>query len=628
MPTETHNIIALNEYQLKNASGRKLVQTNDGTFYAALNAEDNYLKIYKSEDNGTSWEKISENYYSHDVALVAKGNDLHIIHSGNVRGNAVYYRKYSEGVFHPSVQLGLYASIKGLSITVNEAGTELHAVWVAKPATMVNFNLIYNTAKIDDEGNVSWEQSKFISEHNNSSYGADAGYVSAEIFMYKDEFRIAATQHLSGLAVHLISKTSFTSNYSSQLIDGWYMSYVQGHTSRTALSDYLTEGVSAIYIPQSVSGLTNGRIWLAWSGNKTTNGTENAIYTAYSDDGGSKWTKFDALVSTAGVSYINAAITANKYGEVMLSFTRTSGTLYRKSFLNGAWKSNYSITSGITSISLFHDSEYKTAFSKPIMMYLDTRTDLAAFYGEWLSTRISVKEGNLGDIKSKNLLSYAVTSDGAMSPIIERVNGVAVGVKQASSGEQLSVSLTEEQWQQIPYGKYADGYGTINTLTIEVDDRKWTYPFVKLVNDNSSLLETVKAVNDSNEAYLPSIRRKLAAKLSASSSSSFDELLKLAEDTGFQWATGTNNHYIYNREIYPEAIGLDFKPKFIVVVIPESEYPDERIQVYDGFFNLGHSTISAEDISITSSGFTFIAPVETNDDIDTNYTYTNWLAIG
>lgn len=75
-----------------------------------------------------------------------------------------------------------------------------------------------------------------------------------------------------------------------------------------------------------------------------------------------------------------------------------------------------------------------------------------------MATTINPTSGDI-DAKSvpSNLLTYAITTDGAMSTITEKVNGVTVGTRTATSGQSLTVSLSDTQWDAVEYGKYAGG---------------------------------------------------------------------------------------------------------------------------------------------------------------------------
>ncbi|MFP3427100.1 hypothetical protein, partial [Pseudoalteromonas sp. SIMBA_162] len=104
------------------------------------------------------------------------------------------------------------------------------------------------------------------------------------------------------------------------------------------------------------------------------------------------------------------------------------------------------------------------------------------------TTEISVPQGDLGTFtEGNNLLNYSITTDGEMSTITERVNGVVVGTKNLTNGEVTTVSVPSETWGSISLGKNT-------TLTIEMGGEVFTYTFKKLLGDNSSLAEVTEGV--------------------------------------------------------------------------------------------------------------------------------------
>lgn len=62
--------------------------------------------------------------------------------------------------------------------------------------------------------------------------------------------------------------------------------------------------------------------------------------------------------------------------------------------------------------------------------------------------------GSIGQKTDRNnLLTYALT--GTMSTITEKANGAVIGTKTATSGQSLTVALTQAQWDDVAFGKYS-----------------------------------------------------------------------------------------------------------------------------------------------------------------------------
>lgn len=217
-----------------------------------------------------------------------------------------------------------------------------------------------------------------------------------------------------------------------------------------------------------------------------------------------------------------------------------------------------------------------------------------------------------------NLLSYAITTDGSMGPITEKVNGVTVWTKTATSGQALNVSLTDAQWDAVNFGKYHTASGTPNTLTIEMGTEKWTYTFTKTANENTTESQLAEALKDMNEVFLPGVKEKLAVPIRSKGGTvpanpSFDGLadaiagiplgkkskigtvLSSNNTSSFQYAIGTNLYTTYSISV----TGLSFKPSLIFAIssdaslsvyseINDSYYP---ITVKTAQFNGGRNDV-------------------------------------
>lgn len=124
---------------------------------------------------------------------------------------------------------------------------------------------------------------------------------------------------------------------------------------------------------------------------------------------------------------------------------------------------------------------------------------------------ISVTPGDIGQKTDKNnLLTYSITTDGEMSTITEKINGTVVNTRNTTSGQAVTLGLTQAQWDAIRFGKYADATGGKNTLTVEMGTDKWTYTFDKRLATDADIVSAVKATQDANEVYLPAQINRLA----------------------------------------------------------------------------------------------------------------------
>lgn len=195
---------------------------------------------------------------------------------------------------------------------------------------------------------------------------------------------------------------------------------------------------------------------------------------------------------------------------------------------------------------------------------------------------ISITPSHIGEIFDKNnVLTYTITSD-EMTTITEKVNGVVVGTKDVPSGQENVVALTQEQWDTVRFGKYADN--GINTLTIEMGTEKWTYTFDKRLASNADTASIAKSVKDANEVFLPAVKSKLASALrikggSVVDNASWEEVESAIAGIplGLKYANGTvtssstvlpfqnaGSTTTVNMR-YVEVTDLPFKPKTIII---------------------------------------------------------------
>lgn len=194
---------------------------------------------------------------------------------------------------------------------------------------------------------------------------------------------------------------------------------------------------------------------------------------------------------------------------------------------------------------------------------------------------ISVTPGDIGQKTDRNnLLTYSIT--GEMSTITEKINGTVVNTRNTTSGQAVTLGLTQAQWDAIRFGKYADATGGKNTLTVEMGTDKWTYTFDKRLATDADIVSAVKATKDANEVYLPSVKKQLADAINAkggSVSANADWLTMIGGLSGItsgkKWAIGTASS---NSSSILTVSGLSFKPS-IVIVHADSAPPTERFAV-------------------------------------------------
>lgn len=452
----------------------------------------------------------------------------------------------------------------GSSLAINDAGTELHAAWASKNSTYPNsFNIRYAKGTIATDGSVVWGVAEQRTTWNESTRNAveptmtnDANGNLYLIYAYK-----------YGTTANIIFCDKFANG-------SWTSSTVY------STSSFAQSSPSAIFVPQSINGLANGRIWVAWHGTDSTDTTYANIRVSYSDDGGATWSTMQKLTTGNTRGQFFPSITANKNNKIFIVFGgSTASGSYKdiKKLSNdaGVWSSASVVKPGVNTNDFpdYPSTLFDLAvnFTEPLFIYQNTGTSSpkVGFYGSWTTTTNSVPSGDVGAKSNpSNLLSYAITTDGAMSTITEKVNGATVGTKTATSGQALNVSLTDAQWDAVNFGKYHTATGTPNTLTIEMGTEKWTYTFTKTANENTTETQLAEALKDMNEVFLPAVKEKLAVPIRSKGGTvpanpSFDGLAEAIVGivVGKKFASGT----IAASGNVVTVTGLSFRPSTVAL---------------------------------------------------------------
>jgi hypothetical protein len=196
----------------------------------------------------------------------------------------------------------------------------------------------------------------------------------------------------------------------------------------------------------------------------------------------------------------------------------------------------------------------------------------------FINTEISIPPGYIGQktsVDKSNILTYSITTDGTMSTITEKINGTTIATRtNPTSGQQFTVSLTQEQWDAIKYG---NGH----TLTIEMGSDKWTYTFDKRLNANDDILSAVKGVQDLQD-HLNAVKAQLGSAIRANGGTVNDTdawsafVSAIANMQSKRWASGTGVTSSTSMTFtfadgssssqYPlEVTGLSFRPSIVLI---------------------------------------------------------------
>jgi hypothetical protein len=628
MPTRTDVTVVNQAYDTSGNGGRKLVQLSNGWLVACEKDTINdvvYFQVDKQDGQGFQplcYSNIGSSNTLVDVALEKKGTRVFVLISWNLSNSQHRISFISfDVVAQTNVDIGLGSVIEvstlqggNCSIVINEAGTELHATWSNRVSTYSNSNNIrYAKGTINGDGSVTWDAVTQVTKINTSGYD----HTNPSIVV-RNNIPVIICQYDYSTSQKII------------------MSYTTSHTTREApLSTSEVDsswGNKAVYNGGSYAQSSpsacvapNGRIWVAWHGRDAADSNVDNIRVAYSDDGGQTWSSMAKLTSGNIYHQLRASITANKNNEVFIVWqgTDTDGFYdIRMAKYNGSWGSISVVSAGTTGHKHYPSTLYDITldFSIPLLIYQDTQNNKVGFYGTWTVTTISVTPGYIGQKTSadkSNILSYSITTDGTMSTITEKINGVTIATRtNPTSGQQFTVSLTQEQWDAIKYGN-------AHTLTITMGSDTWTYTFNKRLNANDDILSAVKGVQDL-QTHLNGIKAQLGAAIRAKGGTVNDtdawsafvsavanmQVKRWASGTvtsssstlSFEYAgsTSTNNTY------YVTVSGLSFKPSLIILQtnnVSNFSYLVIYNEINDGFYP---KTVKVSQYDIDAYGGTSI----------------------
>lgn len=506
MPTRTDVTVVNQAYDTSGNGGRKLVRLSNGWLVAGVK-RDTLTRIifYVSKDNGASWEQLCTinpalvNFY--DFAIVSKNTRLFIIYSathGRVKGLSIEVTTQTNIDISPTevdVETVTQDSIGNVSLAINEAGTELHAAWSSKNSTYPNsFNIRYAKGTINADGSVTWGAVEQVTSWNTSGIDTQNPSISLD----KNGSPVILAQHKNATPSYWI--VAFAKSFTTKTFTTGDATW--GNKTVYAGGSYAQLSPCAIFVPSEINGLPNGLIGNAWHGTDSASGGVNYIRFSKSTDLGANWSPAQKLVPGT-----NPTLTANRNGKLFITYEDNGVTKRIESTDNGdTWSAPITVGNGTNPSSLF---DLTLNMSEPLTIRKGTTSVL--FSGAWVVTTISVTPGYIGQKTSadkSNILSYSITTDGEMSDIIEKINGVTIATRtNPTSGQQFTVSLSQEQWDAIKYG---NGH----TLTIEMGSDTWTYTFDKRLNANDDILSAVKGVQDL-EAHLNAIKAQLAAAIRA-----------------------------------------------------------------------------------------------------------------
>jgi hypothetical protein len=664
MPTMFNkNVGVTSGYTINGNPGRKLVMLDDKSLVTVVYSGGTFY-TYRSTDNGATWKSFTGNSVIGSIFDISIDTDGKNVFAFLTNGTSLNLKVYnSSGTMIDSLTndyggmtFGNYSAVEMSSMIINKKTKEIHAVWSATSQSDYSYNLFYVKGAIGADGKVILGIPEKITSMSNSSYRN--AFIKPSITLYNDVPIITATSQMSftssgfnyeGGNTNTIVVLKKDKSLSSTSGNAWLLNSNWSATTINKEAGYTQGQSQVIYVPQSVNQYPNGRIYVAWHGNDSSNTTNTVIKMSYSDDGGYSWSNAFTVSSNNTKPNSNVSITANAKDEVWFYWNYEYSTsdidLRARRFNANTWDAQTSIAiSGNKEANpqLLFDIDYKVNFTKPL--FVSQLDSTIVFGGTWKDVTIEVMNlvnDNVSDVNNKNsVITYKLTSvDGGSLNVLERINGTQVKSRSVTNNTWNSVSLTDAQWDAIKYGKYTES-GASNHIEIEHDGQVWRYTFGKMVNESGNLSDVVKASIDL-QYHFSGIAKDISEAVEtkgvsvAQPKDSFSNIKKAIEQisTGKKIAQGTTsvssgnkmfNYYFVSSGSYPqmyagnypyiEVTGLSFKPSAIMVY-SSVQGDDPVFYNENGLTLIQNNTITVKassriygytdgyDLSVTNGGF-------------------------
>lgn len=378
--------------------GRRLVQLENGWLIAIADASPNtYLHVYKPEQANPQWaqlcwignaSKSRLSFYKNRVFVLYKqGATIKVV---NIDTTSVSNVDVSSTAFQFTINSTTDSTVDNQTIEVynNEVHVGFNKIFNSHSNSQ---NVGYVKGTVNAEGNISWGSVVQVTKANAST----AAHTQNPSIVIKDNvvYILCESSYLySGNTVTtnnntiLVLKNGTGLDVNANVDSAWTFKTIYNG------STYAQSSPSAIFVPQSVNGLANGRIWVAWHGNDSGSSYE-AIRSAYSDDGGVTWSAMQKLTD-GSFQQLNPSITASKNNKIVITWSGLNGltnngfyySIKKIANTNGTWgsvvtvKEGNSTTSHLRSPSTLFDISLD--FSEPLFIYKQD-TAKVGFYGTW-----------------------------------------------------------------------------------------------------------------------------------------------------------------------------------------------------------------------------------------------------
>jgi hypothetical protein len=434
--TVTDATVVNQAYDTSGNGGRKLVRLDNGTLVSVLKNGTSSYHILKSQDDGLNWTEVfSASVTLQDVALASSGERVYFILAYTNNTVKVWeVDLVSNSLVNAVTVDSSQSAIGNVSLTINVAGTELHAAWASKNATYPNsFNIRYAKGVINADGSVTWGSVEQVTTRDTS--GLNFEQPSLVVHGVTGNPHILCrwnNTYILDISADTPSKeTTFISWNNKKVYNG-------------ATAAETQSSPSAIFVPQSVNGLANGRIWVAWHGTDSTSSIERARY-SYSDDGGVTWSPVGLVRNDGVVSVgLNPSITSDANGNVFVLYDNGQTAIYeyRRLSTESSFTRTQLINVSCTNPSTLYDPSFD--FDSPLFIYKGSTK--VGFYGTWtVGSKVPLLENDVRfTTKDTDEIVTWVQRDAGLTVGAE-LNGVAMTKETVENEDQFVGSLTSVQ---------------------------------------------------------------------------------------------------------------------------------------------------------------------------------------
>ncbi|MDO7908417.1 tail fiber protein [Paenibacillus sp. JX-17] len=459
--TVTDTTVVNSAYGTTGNGGRKLIRLSNGWLVVVVRVTSPSIAryFYVSKDNGATFTQLTytQGIADEDACIASFGTKVYCLMSNGANTYSLWFDATTVTNNSQTVILSPdtpQTAVGKVSLAINEAGTELHAAWTSKNSTYPNsFNIRYAKGTINADGSVTWSAAEQVTVANSSTTNFNTPSV-----IVKNGVAYIVAQSLNTVAgndykIGIISR-GLNGN-------GWYSdTFNSGWGARAFYtSSYAQNFPSAIFVSQSINGLANGRIWVAWGGLDATDSNIQNIRVAYSDDVGATWTTPQKL--TNGNSYIQAvpSISADRQGTIFIVFQGQSPagnppySIRAIKNVAGVWGSVYDVklsttSSGMTSPSVLFDPSMEV--TEPIFIYMDTGNPKVGFYGTWtIGGEMPITQNDVRFTLSNTDEVVTWVQHDAGLTVTAALNGQAMDKTSANNEDEFSKALSSVQAAEV-----------------------------------------------------------------------------------------------------------------------------------------------------------------------------------